>query len=327
MSDATAKDAGRDFHARPIKSVGVIGLSSTGLPIAKRLSCEVEKAGLDKVLVFDNDKALLAKQTDGGLTSAKSIAHLVDSVDLILLCLSGDSEVGKAARSHEGLLDCIRQGQIIIDHSWSSLTLTRQLEVAFGARGAAFLDAPIARSVDVQDHIGAGCIDLNIAGDPVVIDAASAVLRGFADAVHLVGDVGSAQIVRQMDDLVALETFTALAEAMIAAGGVGVDADRLLPALAKRLTSNDLSRSGLAGMRGGKDHSSMGQPTIADACRRLEDAINIADGNNIRLDSASHTLARLREAVEGGKGGEGLGSLFSPKTQSMKARSFRHQRG
>ena len=89
------------------------------------------------------------------MVAAKSIAHLVDTSDLVLLCLPGSVDVGKIARSHEGLLDCVRQGQVIIDHSWSSFDLTRQLATAFSARGAAFMDAPIGQSADIDRVIEA----------------------------------------------------------------------------------------------------------------------------------------------------------------------------
>ena len=319
---AAVDEAKPAFKARSVKAVGIIGLSDTGRAIAKRLVTQAQSAGIERIVVFDSDKTVIGSFGDEGVTRAKSVAHLVDAVDLTVLCLGGDVDVGKMARSHEGLLDCMLQGQIVIDHSWSSLALTRQLETAFAARGAAFLDAPIGQSKDAEQAIARGNLDLTIGGEQAAIDAASRVLGCFADKVTPIGQAGSAQVVRQVSDLVAVQTFMALAESMVTAGAVGVEADRLLEALSKRVTNNDLSRGGLASIRGG---ASSGRPTITDAYERLEAAMQLAESKNIHLDGAGGTLGQLREAKEKGLGDKALGSLFQSKQKQQAHAAHRRQ--
>ncbi len=319
--------AERTFRPRTIKVVGVVGLGGVGKTLAVRLAGEATAIGVEKLLAFDADKAVFADFEQDGVAKAKSLAHLVDAVDLVHLCLTGDTEVGRAARSHEGLLDCIHQGQMVIDHGWTSLALTRQLATAFARRGAAFLDAPIGRSAEAREKLAGGRAGLAVAGEALAIEPALPVLRLLAGEVTPVGSAGSAQLVRQMSDLVALQTFSAFAEALTAARSVGVDGGRLLDALGKADRSgDDLLRGGMAGLAGHRQGGSAKGPSIAEAGQRLEEAIRVAGDKGVTLGVAGSTLGLIRAAVEGGRGGETLGTLFEARAPDDSARGRREQR-
>ncbi len=294
----------------PVKKVGVLGLGPIGSDIARVLLEAGPEAGFEKVTVFDPDAKLLEAFDANGAVRSKSVAHLIDSVDLLLLCLPKAGDVGKIARSHEGLLDCARQGQIIIDHSWSQPDLTHQLETAFGKRGVAFLDAPIARSAQVGALIAAGQLALAISGDARAIDVALPALRRFANVVTPVGSAGAAQIVRQMGDLVAFQTATALAEATATASSFGVDGALLIKALAHAhgegagVALQSFQRFLEADRAPGSART-----TIGDAEQRLNELMRMAETKKLSLSGADGTLGLLKKAREKGLGDESLGGL------------------
>ncbi len=295
----------------PIRAVGIIGLSGFGRAICRRLARECRRAGVVKLSAFDADPTALAGMNGSEIITSKSVAHLVDAVDLILLCLPRAGDVGKVVRSHEGLLDCAREGQVIVDHSWSPLELTRQLATAFTGRGAAFLDAPIGRRGNVDRAIEAGRLAFAIGGDAAAIDTASPLLGCFASDITRVGPTGTAQVVRQMGDLVALQTFAALAEALVTGHAFGVEGDRLFDALAKENgDSAGLGRHALAEFLGGDEPTSAERTSIIDAGGRLKEAIQLAEGKNLTLKGADSTLALLEKAIEKGLGDQDLSGLF-----------------
>ncbi len=296
---------------RPIGAVGVIGLGSFGSAICQRLVREAGRVGVGKLFAFDADAAALVGLDGTEVVASKSIAHLVDMVDLILLCLPNAGDVGKTARSHEGLLDCARKGQIIIDHGWSPLELTRQLATAFTSRGCAFLDAPIGRRGHVDRAIEAGRLTFAIGGEAAAIDAALPLLGCFAGDITRVGPAGTAQVVRQLGDLVALQTFAALAEALVTGHAFGVEGDRLFDALAKENgDSAGLGRHALTEFLGEAEPAQAMRTSIADAGYRLKKAVELAEEKNLVLKGANSTLALLDEAVEKGLGEQDLGGLF-----------------
>lgn len=293
----------------PIKTVGVVGLGGVGGAICRRFAKEGQQSGISKVVAFDKDPSALAALGATGVVAAKSIAHLVDMSDLVLLCLPGSVDVGKIARSHEGLLDCVRQGQTIVDHSWSSFDLTRQLATAFSARGAAFLDAPIGKSADIDRVIEAGRLAFAIGGEATVVDAVSSPLGCFAGDITRVGPAGTAQVVRQMSDLVTLQTFAALGEALATARAFGVEGDRLFNALAKG-NGDGIGRHGLADLLGNDETAAKGETSIAEAGRRLKEAIELANRKKLSLTGAGGTLSLLEQAMENGMGEKDLSGLF-----------------
>lgn len=296
---------------QPIQAVGVIGLSSFGLAICKKLAREGRKAGLRKLAAFDADTKNLAGLNGTEVVAGKSVADVLDMVDLVLLCLPKAGDVGRIARSHEGLLDCVRKGQIIVDHGWSPLELTRQLATAFTSRGGAFLDAPIGRRGNVDRAIETGRLAFAIGGDAAAIDAALPLLGCFAGDITRVGPIGTAQVVRQMGDLVALQTFAALAEALVTGHAFGVEGDRLFDALAKENgDSAGLGRQALAEFLGGDEPTSAERTSIIDAERRLKEAIQLAAGKNLTLEGADSTLVLLEKAIEKGLGEQDLSGLF-----------------
>lgn len=314
----------RTFKPKAIKTVGVIGLGGLGRAIGQRV---LQAAGLEKVVVFDADPSRLASIAETGLIAAKSIAHLVDMADLIALCLPGGADVGRVARSHEGLLDCTRQGQIVIDHSWSPMALMHQLDTAFAARGAAFLDAPIGKGPAAEKAVASGALALAIGGREAAIQAASLVLRCLARDITHVGPAGAAQVTRQMSDLVAFQTFEALAGALMTAKSAGVAADRLLDAFAKGSPDReDITRDALVDMMGEPLREGASQPTIAEAAARLGDAIKIASERSLQLGGAGSMLGLLQQAMEEGRGEQGLGKLFEKRPAQAPARRTGFQR-
>lgn len=296
----------------PVKSVGIIGLGDVGRAVGRAFVRMGHGAGIDKIAVFDADASVLSSVNDPGIVACKSVAHLSEIADLVLLSLPKAGDVAKIVRSHEGLLDCARQGQIIIDLSWSAPDLMEQIGTAFIKRGIAFLDAPIGRSPDVISAIETGRLALAIGGDQTAIDAASAALRCFVATITPVGPVGAAQVVRQMSDLVAFQTFTALAEARAVATGFGIDGAMLIKALAE-------GQGGGAGiaLRNFQQFLDTGQgsdgaqTTIEGAGRRLKDAVQLAESKRFSLAGASGTLGLLEKAIEKGLGDDGLKGLSS----------------
>ncbi|MDH3663662.1 MAG: NAD(P)-binding domain-containing protein [Alphaproteobacteria bacterium] len=300
----------------PIKTVGVIGLGKVGRSICHRLAGQGRQSGFKQVAGFDLDKSVLEDLSEAAIAPSKSMAHLVDKVDLVLLCPPGSgpgsSNIGKIARSHEGLLDCVRQGQIIVDHSWSSLELTRQLATAFTARGAAFLDAPIGKAEDVDRAIDGGRLAIAIGGDAAAIDAALPLLGGFAAKITRTGPIGTAQVVRQMGDLLALQTFAALAEALTTASAFGVEGGRLFDALAKEQgNSAAVGHHRLAEYLGTGDADADARTSIVEAGQRLKDAIQLAKGKHLSLSGADSTLKLIERAIEQGLGEKDLSGLLS----------------
>src|SRR5205085_1470422 len=72
--------------------------------------------------------------------------ELARASDIVILCVSGSPQVEQNVYGDEGLLAAARQGLTVIDTSTSEPGSTAKAREALAAKGATFVDAPLART-------------------------------------------------------------------------------------------------------------------------------------------------------------------------------------
>src|ERR1700743_1472478 len=123
------------------KNIGFIGLGVMGEPICRNL---VKKSGA-RVSAFDVAAEPLQRLRTDGPDVAGSIAEVVAQSEIVFLCLPSAKHV-RAVFEGDGILKNIRERQIVVDLGTWSVSQTRDFAKQLQAKGAAWLDAPIART-------------------------------------------------------------------------------------------------------------------------------------------------------------------------------------
>ena len=123
------------------KTIGFVGLGVMGEPICRNL---VKKSGA-RVIAFDLSAEPLERLRADGAEIAGSVADVIKQSDLLFLCLPSAKHV-RAVFEGDGILKNVRSGQIVVDLGTSSVSQTRDFAKQLAAKGAAWLDAPIART-------------------------------------------------------------------------------------------------------------------------------------------------------------------------------------
>ncbi|HYG41290.1 MAG TPA: NAD(P)-dependent oxidoreductase [Bordetella sp.] len=203
------------------KHAGFIGMGVMGEPICRNLA---KKSGLP-VLGYDSNPAPLQRLAAHGVATAASIAEVARHSDVVFLSLPSGEVVAEVARAPHGLLAHARPGQLIVDTSTSPVDTTRDLAAEFAAKGAAFIDAPVARTRAAAE---AGTLSVMVGGDAAVYARVQALIATFASEITHCGPVGSGQVVKILNNMVLFETVTALSEARAIARRSGVDPQVLL---------------------------------------------------------------------------------------------------
>jgi 3-hydroxyisobutyrate dehydrogenase-like beta-hydroxyacid dehydrogenase len=206
--------------------IGFIGLGVMGEPICRNL---VRKAGVP-VTAFDMQTEPLNRLAAEGAQRAASMAELVASVDIVFLCLPSGEIVHQIAHQPEGLLASMRDGQVLVDLSTSSVDTTRALAEAFAQQGVAFADAPLARTRAAAE---AGTLSVMVGAEPELFERLRPLIATFATEITLCGGVGCGQVVKILNNLVLFETVLALAEAKLIGEHAGVDPTLLFDTLSK----------------------------------------------------------------------------------------------
>ena len=275
------------------KSIGFIGLGVMGEPICRNL---VKKSGA-QVIAFDVAAEPLQRLHADGATVAGSVADVVAQSEIVFLCLPSAKHV-RAVFEGDGILENIRERQLVVDLGTSSVSQTRDFAGQLQAKGAAWLDAPIARTRQAAQD---GTLSVMVGGPRALYDAIEPLIRCFATDVTHCGDVGAGQVTKILNNMVLFETVNALSEAVAVAKAAGVDPKLLLETLSKgSADSFALRNHGLKAIVPGVFPERAFSTEYA--MKDLSYALELAREGGIRLRGAELIGTILQEAVDAGSG-------------------------
>jgi 3-hydroxyisobutyrate dehydrogenase-like beta-hydroxyacid dehydrogenase len=271
--------------------LGFVGLGVMGEAMCRNLA---RKSGAT-VVAFDERPAPLAALAADGVQAATSTAEVARRAEIVFLCLPGESQVRAVCLgAGGGLAACVEPGQTVVDMSTCPVALARELHQAFGGRGAAFADAPIARTAQAARD---GTLSIMVGGEPALFARLRPLLACMGSEVTLCGDVGAGQAVKLMNNMVVAQTVVALAEALAVARASGAVEPRVLfETLAKGSADSFVLRS--HGMKSllPDHHPTEGAFPTRYILKDLAYALRLAESAGVRLEQAA-TTRRLLEAT------------------------------
>ena len=275
------------------RTIGFIGLGVMGEPICRNL---VKKSG-KRVLAHDLSPEPLARLGADGADVAASAAELIKQSDLLFLCLPSAKHV-RAVFEGDGILKNIRSGQVVVDLGTSSVSQTRDFAGQLRARGAAWADAPIARTRQAAQD---GTLSVMVGATPALYADVEPLIRCFATDVTHCGEVGAGQVMKILNNMVLFETVNALAEAVAVAKRNGVDPKLLLDTLSKgSADSFALRNHGMKAIVPGNFPERAFSTEYA--LKDLSYALELAADAGLRIRGAELIGTVLQEAIDAGSG-------------------------
>lgn len=173
--------------------VGFIGLGSQGAPMARRII----EAGYPTTL-WARRQASVDPFADTAATVAATPAELAAASDLVCLCVVGDADVMEVATGDDGVLAGLASGGVIAVHSTVHPDTCRELAGRARARGVAVIDAPVSGGGPAASE---GHLLVMVGGDEAVLDQVRPVFASYADPIVHLGDVGSGQVTKLLNNL------------------------------------------------------------------------------------------------------------------------------
>ncbi|MBT1514906.1 NAD(P)-dependent oxidoreductase [Bradyrhizobium sp. SRL28] len=275
------------------KTIGFIGLGVMGEPICRNL---VKKSG-KRVLAFDLSPEPLARLREEGVEIAGSAAYVITQSDLLFLCLPSAKHV-RAVFEGDGILKNVRSGQVIVDLGTSSVSQTRDFAGQLQAKGAAWADAPIARTRQAAQD---GTLSVMVGATSALYADIEPLIRCFATDVTHCGEVGAGQVTKILNNMVLFETVNALAEAVAVAKHNGVDPKLLLDTLSKgSADSFALRNHGMKAIVPGNFPERAFSTEYA--LKDLSYALELASDAGIKIRGAELIGTVLQEAIDAGSG-------------------------
>jgi 3-hydroxyisobutyrate dehydrogenase len=275
------------------RTIGFIGLGVMGEPICRNL---VKKSGA-AVIAFDLAPEPLARLREEGAAAAAFVTEVVGRSDIVFLCLPSAKHV-RGVFEGDGILGNIREGQVVVDLGTSAVNQTRDFAKQLQAKGAAWADAPIARTRQAAQD---GTLSVMVGASPELYAAIEPLIRCFATDVTHCGDVGAGQVTKILNNMVLLQTVNALAEAVAVARRSGVDPALLLDTLSKgSADSFALRNHGIKAIVPGNFPERAFSTEYA--LKDLSYALELAAEAGIKIRGAELIGKVLQEAVDAGSG-------------------------
>ena len=274
-----------------VSTLGFIGLGVMGEPMCRNLA---RKSGCP-VVAFDQRKEPLEALARDGVSIAASVVEVAQRAQIIFLSLPGESQVRAVCLGQGGLGAHVNGGHVVVDTSTCPVPLARELERTFAARGAAFADAPVARTAQAARD---GTLSIMVGSDPTLFERLRPLLACIGSEITHCGAVGAGQAVKLMNNMVVAQTVVALAEALAVARASGaVDPKVLFETLTKGSADSFVLRN--HGMKSllPDHHPTQGAFPTNYIIKDLSYAIALAEASGLTLEQASTTL-RLMERTK-----------------------------
>jgi 3-hydroxyisobutyrate dehydrogenase len=205
--------------------IGFIGVGTMGLPMAVNLV----KKGF-AVTAYDLNAQAVKAAVAAGMTSAASAAEAVAGADIVVTMLPSSPHVESVYGGDGGVINAARKGTLCIDMSTVDPAASRRVAAAAAERGLRFVDAPVSggtpRAID-------GTLAIMVGASGEDFQAALPALQAMGANVIHVGPVGSGEVAKLCNNLIAGVTAVAVSEAFRIAEGFGVDAKTVTEVIAK----------------------------------------------------------------------------------------------
>jgi 3-hydroxyisobutyrate dehydrogenase len=265
--------------------VGFIGLGSQGGPMARR----IVEGGYETTL-WARRPATLEPFADTPAKIAESPAELAAASDLVCLCVVGDADIEEITGGEHGLLASMKPGGVIAVHSTVHPNTCRALAKKASAQGISIIDAPVSGGGPAASE---GRLLVMVGGDADVVERCRPVFETYADPVVHLGDLGSGQTTKLLNNLLFTANLGTAATALSLAGALGVSPERFTE-VASRGSGNSFALNALGGTGGLERLAGLAGTLLQKDVRLIVELAGRAAAPGVAvLDAADATLALM----------------------------------
>ena len=208
------------------KAVAFLGLGVMGYPMAGWLS----KHGY-AVIVYNRTQAVSQRWlSDYSGTSADTVAEAVSGAEIVFSCLGNDDDVRAVVAGEAGALASMKSGSILVDHTTTSALLARELAEQAQTLSIGFVDAPVSGGQQGAEN---GQLTVMCGGQQNHFDAVQQAIQSYAKSLQLMGDVGSGQLCKMVNQICIAGVVQGLAEGLNFAKRAGLDAQQVVEVISK----------------------------------------------------------------------------------------------
>ncbi len=199
-----------------IQTVAFLGLGVMGYPMAGYL----QRAGY-RVVVYNRsaEKARRWVAEHGG-GQAQSPARAANGAAVIFSCVGNDDDLRQVMLSNNGVIESLAADAIVVDHTTTSASVARELSTVFAERGIDFIDAPVSGGQAGAEN---GRLTIMCGGTQTAFARVEPLLQCYAQQVRRMGEVGSGQLTKMVNQICIAGLLQGLSEGLHFARSAGLD--------------------------------------------------------------------------------------------------------
>jgi 3-hydroxyisobutyrate dehydrogenase len=206
--------------------VSFIGLGVMGYPMAGYLS----RAGHD-VTVYNRTAARAEQWTaEYGGKSAPSPAEAARDSDFVFCCVGNDDDLRAVTTGGNGAFETMKPGAVFVDHTTTSAEVARELYAVAARKGLAFVDAPVSGGQAGAEN---GQLTVMMGGDASAVHSAEPLIDCYARMQARLGESGSGQLAKMVNQICIAGLVQGLAEALHFADRAGLDAKAVVDVISR----------------------------------------------------------------------------------------------
>ena len=206
--------------------VAFLGLGVMGYPMAGHLS----KVGYD-VTVYNrtelkSDTWLKEYKGNKGSTPLEA----VKDAKVVFACVGNDNDIEEVCIGNNGAFLGMNKDTIFVDHTTASANIARKLNDKAKQNNISFLDAPVSGG-----EAGAinGTLTIMVGGNRNVFNEAKPYMDSFSQAATLMGDIGSGQLTKMVNQICIAGLLQGLSEGIKFGMLSGLDIHKVVEVISK----------------------------------------------------------------------------------------------
>jgi 3-hydroxyisobutyrate dehydrogenase-like beta-hydroxyacid dehydrogenase len=197
-------------------TVGFLGLGVMGGPMARHLAAK------GHVLRVYNRTAARA---EAWVAAHGGSAHLTPRAaalgcDFVMACVGDDNDLRAVCLGPEGAFAGMGAGAVMVDHTTVSARVTRELHAIAATAGIGFVDAPVSGGQAGAEN---GQLSVMCGGAAADYARSEPVIAAYARICRRLGDSGSGQLAKMMNQIAIPGLVQGLAEALAFGERAGMD--------------------------------------------------------------------------------------------------------
>ena len=224
----------KSYEATSRTRVAFLGLGVMGYPMAGHLALAGHQVTVYNRTATKSIAWCAEYSGSTGLndlnTYATTPALAAANADVVFCCVGNDDDLRSVTLGPDGAFAGMRPGAVFADHTTASASVARELSAIARQQNKHFVDAPVSGG---QAGAQNGLLTVMCGGELAAFDRARPVGMAFSRAFTLLGDSGSGQLAKMVNQICIAGLVQGLSEAVAFGQRAGLDMNQVLDVIGK----------------------------------------------------------------------------------------------